>query len=207
MAYDLEAGVGPDLPVGDRYFGPREWAGQGGGREGDFERGYLRGSFEGSRSRYTSEGYRGTNIDREVGMARAPERTPHWAVEEFERRYIGRSPTAEDREEPFWPRGTERLYGYAPEYLAPGPEFNPRYRGKGPKHYQRSRERILDDAAAALTREPELDAGDITVEVNDERDVILGGEVGHKADKRLAEDLVADVVGVHDVHNNIRVRR
>jgi hypothetical protein len=26
MAYDLEAGVGPDLPVGDRYYGPREWA-------------------------------------------------------------------------------------------------------------------------------------------------------------------------------------
>jgi osmotically-inducible protein OsmY len=43
--------------------------------------------------------------------------------------------------------------------------------------------------------------------VNDDRDVILGGEVGHKADKRLAEDLVADIVGVHDVHNNIRVRR
>jgi hypothetical protein len=177
MAYDLEAGVGPDLPVGDRYYGPREWAGQGGGRERDFERGYLRGSFEGSRSRYTSEGYRGTNIDREVGA------------------------------ESFWPRGTERLYGFAPGYLAPGPEFNPRYRGKGPKSYKRSRERILDDAAEALTREPELDAGDISIEVNDDRDVILGGEVGHKADKRLAEDLVADIVGVHDVHNNIRVRR
>jgi hypothetical protein len=132
-------------------------------------------------------------------MTRQHEGTPHRAVEEFERRYLGRSL--------IWPRGTERLYGSAPEYLAPGPEFNPRYRGKRPRNYKRSRERILDDVAEALTREPELDAGEITVEVNDERDVVLGGEVGHKADKRLAEDLVADVVGVHDVHNNIRVRR
>lgn len=140
-------------------------------------------------------------------MPRQDERTPHRAIEEFERRYIGRSLTAEERQEPFWPRGTGRLYGDAPEYLAPGPEYNPQYRGKGPRSYKRSRERILDDVAEALTREPELDAGEITVEVNDERDVVLGGEVGHKADKRLAEDLVADVVGVHDVHNNIRVRR
>ena len=104
-------------------------------------------------------------------MAHHDDRTPHWAVEEFERRY--------------WPRGTDR--------------------GKGPRNYKRSRERILDDVAEALTREPELDAGEITVEVNDERDVILGGTVTHRPDKRLAEDLVADVFGVRDVHNDIRV--
>ena len=63
MAYDMEAGIGSDLPLGDRYYGPREWAGQGGGVDGAFERGYLRGSFEGSRSRNTSERYRGANID------------------------------------------------------------------------------------------------------------------------------------------------
>jgi len=138
-------------------------------------------------------------------MARQHQRTRHPAVEDFERRFIGASLTEQERGEPFWPRGTERLYGYAPEYLAPGPEFDPRYRGKGPRNYKRSRERILDDVAEALTREPELAAGEITVEVNDERDVVLGGEVGHKADKRLAEDLAADVVGVRDVHNHIRV--
>ena len=140
-------------------------------------------------------------------MARQDEQPPHPAIEEFERRYIGTSLTEQQREEPFWPQGTRRLYGDAPQYLAPGPEFNPRYRGVGPRGYKRSRERILDDVVAALTREPELDASDITVEVNDECDVVLGGEVGHKADKRLAEDLAADVWGVRDVHNNIRVRR
>jgi hypothetical protein len=140
-------------------------------------------------------------------MTRQDDRTPHPAVEDFERRYIGTSLTEEERREPFWPRGTEGLYGRSPEYLAPGPEFNPGYRGKGPRNYRRSRDRILDDVAEALTREPALDAGDITVEVNEEREVILGGEVGHKADKRLAEDLAADVRGVRDVRNRIRVRR
>jgi len=140
-------------------------------------------------------------------MAAQDDRAAHWAVEEFERRFIGPSLTEQEREEPFWPHGTARLYGYTPQYLAPGPGFNPRYRGRGPRNYKRRPERVLDDVALALTREPELDASEVSVDVNDECDVILGGEVGHKADKRLAEDLAADVWGVRDVHNNIRVRR
>jgi hypothetical protein len=144
-------------------------------------------------------------------MTRQDVRTPHPAIEDFERRYTGTSLTEQERREPFWPQGTERLYGEAAQYLAPGPEFDPRYRphhgGRGPKGYRRAPDRILEDVVDVLTREPELDATDITVDVNEERDVILGGEVGHKADKRLAEDLAADVRGVHDVHNHVRVRR
>jgi osmotically-inducible protein OsmY len=37
--------------------------------------------------------------------------------------------------------------------------------------------------------------------------VTLGGYVGHKADSRLAEDLAADVTGVREGHNRIRVGR
>lgn len=138
-------------------------------------------------------------------MARESREHPHPAIEDFERRYMGTSLEAQQREEPFWPRGTGRMYGYTPQYLAPGPTFNPRYRGKGPKGYKRSSERILDEVVEVLTREPELDATDITVDVNDACDVILGGKAGHKADKRLAEDLAADVGGVRDVHNKIRI--
>ena len=110
-------------------------------------------------------------------MAGQDQRTPHWAVEELERRYIGQCPTGQEREEPFWPRGTERLYGYSPENLATGPAFDPRCRGHGPRNYQRSRERILC------------------------------GEVDRKADKRPPTDQAVAVTGVHDVHGNIRVRR
>jgi hypothetical protein len=136
---------------------------------------------------------------------------PHPAIEEFDRRYLRTSLEPEHRSRRFWPQGTEALYGERPEYLAPGPEYDPRYRpdhrGRGPRGYQRPVERILEDVVEVLTREPELDATDIDVQVNQERDVTLMGEVTYKADKRLAEDLAADVRGVKDVHNHIRVRR
>jgi hypothetical protein len=157
MAYDLEAGVGADLPVGDRYYGPGEWAGQGGGREGAFERGYLRGGFEGSRSLYTSEGYRGTNIDNPLD--RLPAAT--WRV--------------------------------------PGP-----YVGRGPRGYQRSRERLLEDVNEALTRDPDLDPTDIDVQVEGD-EVTLLGRVASRRDRRHAEDLAAAVPGVRDVQNRLRV--
>jgi BON domain-containing protein len=130
----------------------------------------------------------------------------HPAVEEFEKRTIGTSPTKEDRTEPLWPKETKDLYGHSPEYLAPGPEADPQYRGERQPHDIPVPERIRNDVLAALGREPELDAKGVTVEVNAERDVTLGGEVGHMADKRLAEDLAADVRGLHQVHNHIRVR-
>ena len=138
-------------------------------------------------------------------MPRKNKRRPHEAIENVERPNIGRSPTEEQREEPFWPPGTERLYGDTPEYLPPGPEFDPQYRTESTSNDQPSPQRIRDDVSAVLTREPELEARDITVDVNDECDVTLGGKVSHQADKRLAEDLAADVRGVRDVHNNIRV--
>jgi len=72
--------------------------------------------------------------------------------------------------------------------------------------YKRSRERIIDDVAAALTRAPGTGAGGITVEVTDDRDVILGGEVGDEAEQRVAGELAARVVGVREVRNEIRVR-
>ena len=102
---------------------------------------------------------------------------------------------------------TERLYGYTPEYLAPGPEFDPRYQVDDPEDHTPSREHIREDVVEVLKREPELDASGITVEVTDECDLILRGKVARIADKRLAADLVADVSGVRDVHNDIRVIR
>ena len=140
-------------------------------------------------------------------MARKDRGPRHPAIEDFERRYIGPSIEAEQRQEPPWPRGTERLYGYTPEYLAPGPEFDPRYQVDDPEDHTPSREHIREDVVEVLKREPELDASGITVEVTDECDLILRGKVARIADKRLAADLVADVIGVRDVHNDIRVIR
>lgn len=55
-----------------------------------------------------------------------------------------------------------------------------------------------------LDDERRLDLHDVDVEVRD-REVTLNGTVRHKADKRRIED-IADVDGVRNVQNNLRVR-
>lgn len=55
-----------------------------------------------------------------------------------------------------------------------------------------------------LDDERRLDAREVEVEVRD-REVTLNGTVRHKADKRRIEDL-ADIDGVRNVQNNLRVR-
>lgn len=78
------------------------------------------------------------------------------------------------------------------------------HRGKGPRNYKRSDERIKEIVCDLLCENRELDASGIEVEVRNS-EVILTGEVRDKYDKRLAEDLAEDVTGVSNVENRMRV--
>lgn len=80
------------------------------------------------------------------------------------------------------------------------------YRGRGPRGYRRSDDRIREDINDRLTDHPHLDASDISVEVN-ETEVILTGSVNSRWTKRLAEDIAESVSGVTYVQNNLRVNR
>lgn len=80
------------------------------------------------------------------------------------------------------------------------------YRGKGPKNYRRSDERIRDDINDRLTDYPYLDASDIEVEVNN-GEVTLTGTVESRYAKRMAEDIAEDISGVTHVENRLRVRQ
>ena len=77
--------------------------------------------------------------------------------------------------------------------------------GRGPKGYQRSDNRILEDVCDRLMYS-EVDAGEIEVRVEN-GEVTLSGSVRDRSDKRRAEDIAEEVSGVRDVHNNIRVHR
>lgn len=77
--------------------------------------------------------------------------------------------------------------------------------GRGPSGYQRSTERILEDANEALTWAGDVDASDIEVSV-DGGEVTLDGVVDSRRAKRAAEEAVEDVRGVRDVHNRLRVQ-
>lgn len=80
------------------------------------------------------------------------------------------------------------------------------HRGRGPRNITRSDERIADDLIERLTRDDDIDAREILVAV-DAGAVTLTGEVPQRRMKHLAEDLVAAVAGVREVHNRLRVDR
>ena len=78
-------------------------------------------------------------------------------------------------------------------------------RGKGPKSYRRSDERIREDVNDQLS-EGYLDASEVEVMVVDGV-VTLSGTVNSRSDKRRAEDIAEDVRGVRNVENRLRVEQ
>ena len=83
------------------------------------------------------------------------------------------------------------------------------FRGKGPKGYKRSDERVREDVLDRLTHlsmHAEVDASEVEVTVQD-GEVTLTGFVIERRWKHLMEDVAEGVMGVKDVHNQIRVRR
>jgi hypothetical protein len=79
-------------------------------------------------------------------------------------------------------------------------------RGRGPKGYRRSDERIKEDINDRMTDDYYLDASEIEIEVSN-GEVTLTGTVFAREDKRRAEDIAESVSGVSNVENRIRVKQ
>jgi hypothetical protein len=79
------------------------------------------------------------------------------------------------------------------------------HRGRGPKNYVRSDERIREDVSDRLADHAHLDASEIDVQVQN-GEVTLSGTVDDRMSKRRAEDCADDVSGVKHVQNNLRVK-
>ena len=77
-------------------------------------------------------------------------------------------------------------------------------RGRGPRGYQRSDERLHEAVCERLTEDRTVDATEITVEVSD-AEVTLTGTVPSREQKRRAAMCAEQVAGVHDVFNRLRV--
>ncbi|WP_437692964.1 BON domain-containing protein [Sorangium sp. So ce176] len=78
--------------------------------------------------------------------------------------------------------------------------------GRGPKGYRRSDSRILEDICEMLADRDDIDAGEVTVRVQD-CEVTLEGTVNERHHKRIIEQIAESARGVEDVHNQIRVQR
>lgn len=78
------------------------------------------------------------------------------------------------------------------------------HRGRGPRGYSRSDERIREDVSDRLADDAYVDASDIDITVSG-GEVTLTGTVDHRMVKRRAEDIAESVPGVRHVQNNLRV--
>lgn len=78
------------------------------------------------------------------------------------------------------------------------------FAGRAPKGYQRSDDRIKEDVNEELTRNPDLDPSEVTVQVRN-GEVTLAGTVEDRHAKRLAEELAEQVSGVKEVTNQLRM--
>ena len=79
------------------------------------------------------------------------------------------------------------------------------HRGRGPKNYSRTDDRILEDACDHLTHDHGVDASELEVTVKS-GELTLDGKVNSRWEKRRAEDCVHDISGVKHVQNNLRLR-
>jgi hypothetical protein len=79
------------------------------------------------------------------------------------------------------------------------------YRGRGPRNYTRSDERIQEDISERLWDADDVDASDVTVEVKN-GEVTLRGNVERRSVKHRIEDIADGCSGVKDIHNEIRVQ-
>jgi hypothetical protein len=77
-------------------------------------------------------------------------------------------------------------------------------RGYTPRTFERSDERIQGEVKEALGAHPDLDAGDIEVQV-DGGVVILRGTARSRWAKFYAEDLAAGIEGVREVVNELEI--
>ncbi len=79
------------------------------------------------------------------------------------------------------------------------------HRGKGPKNYTRSDDRIREDVSDQLTDHAHIDASEIEVNVKD-GEVTLTGTVDDRDTKKRAEEAIESLSGVKHVQNNLRVK-
>lgn len=180
-------------------YGQGGWGGgpRGQGRSGSYGlRGY---DEEPGRGRVWGRGYEGR------GASEWGEREGYWGqpgmrgyeegMQHQPSQYWGRSAQTETTRSRSWARpgmGRETERG--------------RYFGRGPKGYRRSDERIREDVADRLTWNPDIDASDIEVRVENGV-VTLTGVVEDRAEKRAVEDAIEDVLGIEDIRNELKVRR
>jgi hypothetical protein len=89
--------------------------------------------------------------------------------------------------------------------LGQGQQAGQSQRGRGPKGYTRSDDRIKEDVCERLSDDYFIDASDVTIDVR-QGVVTLSGTVDSRQLKHRIEDLVETSSGVKDIENRLTIR-
>ena len=103
--------------------------------------------------------------------------------------------------------GAAQQRGYRGSYYGSDgyDDTSPSYRGVGPKGYVRSDARLQEIICEHLTDDANIDASDITVEVQDQV-VHLSGSIEDRELKQEVEALIERIGGVRSIDNQLRIR-
>ena len=221
--YDQERGFGRGGYEGTRGMGQQNWSSQGypesyrdwgqSGREGGYwnredesRYGRGRGDWDYGREGYESESdYEGY----EPGEYSTGGMSPFGSAQRFGWSQGGsgqgrsQGSTGQMYRGQF---GQERGREYQSGSQQYGGTSQGAFAGRGPQGYKRSDERITEDINEDLTQHPDIDASNISVEVQN-GEVTLKGTVPDRETKRRAEDIAESCSGVKDVQNQLRVKR
>lgn len=79
------------------------------------------------------------------------------------------------------------------------------YAGFGPKNFVRSDKRIIEEVSEILFWDPDVDATDIDISVQNQC-LILEGSVDSRHAKKQAEAALENVAGIKDIFNRLTIR-
>ncbi|TCT08101.1 BON domain-containing protein [Aquabacter spiritensis] len=193
------------------------WSGMEGDRTED--------RFEGSRSEYGRgrDAYGASDPDRYYGSGSYPPSgfgygrsggrdegrrgRPDWGRQEWGMSGPQQSDWERDQrnDRGFWDRASDEVSSWFGDEAAERRRREDEHRGRGPKNYARSDDRVREDVNDRLTDDGLVDASEIEVSVA-KGEVTLTGVVADRRQRRRAEDVAEQVSGVQHVQNNVRVR-
>lgn len=191
----------------DRF--PSYDSGRYGGREAGFGAGRYDAPYDedrveqGGRSPYGNRNWSGGRGDwgrQEWGMS-GPQQGGYASGRD--RGWQGRRHDRDDRG--FWDRASDEVASWFGDEEAERRRTQDQYRGKGPRNYSRSDDRIREDVSDRLTDDWRVDASDIEITVV-KGEVTLAGHVTDRMQRRRAEDIAESVSGARHVQNNLRVK-
>jgi len=192
--------------------GGGDWESSGGYRGGggsagsDWDRAYGSGGYSGARS--------GGNQWRGGGgfTGGYGQNTGRWDWSQSGRDNVNRGAGwrsgqdyGRNDERGFWDRASDEVSSWFGDEEAERRRRMDEFRGRGPKGYTRSDDRIREDVSDRLTDDWRVDATDIEIAVSS-GEVTLSGTVDSRDAKRRAEDLAETISGVKNVQNNLRVK-